>query len=113
MLVVEVLPWLPATAMLRYGFIKVPSISARGIIVIFDFLAKTNSLFLWAIAEEATTRSAVFISLGSCPICTFAPSFFKSLTSSVKTRSEPEILKPRFCRIVATPIIPEPPIPIM
>ena len=65
MLVVDVLPWLPAIAILLYGLIRVPSISALGIIVNPDSLAYASSGFFLDIADEATTKSVFLISLGS------------------------------------------------
>ena len=78
-----------------------------------NFLANTSSGFLLEIADEATTRSAFLMRFGSCPICTLEPNFFNSSTSGVITKSEPVILNPLFWSIVAKPIIPDPPMPII
>ena len=57
-LVVDVLPWVPAIAIPTLNLINSASISALGIIGIFSFFAATNSQLFFDMADEVTITSA-------------------------------------------------------
>ena len=89
--VVVVLPWLPATATPSFTRISSPSISARGITGMSRARAAATSGLSGRTALDTTTTSAVATCSGAWPWWIFAPSDASRRVTSLALRSEPEI----------------------
>ncbi len=113
MLVVVVLPCVPATAMARRPPISAASASERCTTGMPRSRAAASSGLSSRMALETTMELAPS---GTCsaawPTCTAAPSSRSASTVSDSFESLPETLAPRTARIFARPDMPAPPIPM-
>ena len=111
MAVVEVFPWAPDTAIAYLIRISSASISALGIIGIFNSSAAATSAFPLDIAVDVTITSAFPICSFLCPLYICAPSFTSLSVIGPSFKSEPDTLYPRLKRSSAMPLMPIPPMP--
>src|SRR5215208_6060719 len=113
MLVVVVLPCVPATATLRPSERMRARAAARGTTGTERRRASRSSGFVEGIAVEITTCSASPICSAAWPMYTVTPISSSLLVYDDSLRSEPVILCPLLCNTSAMPLIPAPPIPTM
>ena len=112
MLVVVVLPWVPATAMPRRPSITLARAAARCSIRRPRRRASASSGLSARIAVDTTSVSAPSMFSAACPTCTSAPWPANAVSRSLAAASLPETFTPRAIMIRAMPDMPAPPMPV-
>ena len=112
MLVVVVLPWVPATATPNLRRISSASISARWTMGTPWRWASSTSGLSRPTADEMTTTLAPERFSARWPTAIFTPSSRSLRTVSDSVRSEPETGKPWRASTSAMPLMPMPPMPM-